>query len=338
MERSYHVLDVQMLIPGDTPHTGGNQISAERVQEGLARIGITAQVARYDPLALPEARIYHAWNAVRVGVELVARGVPASSIVVTWTGTDLWQDWVNHSETIHQALEAVRVQVVFTEDARRLLLTRAPEWADRIEVIPPSVDVEAFSAYGLVALAPHPLILVAGGIRPVKRSAWAIDLVEALREATGTDIRLAIAGPVRERGEGERVVEKAAARPWVRLLGEVPKHEMGQWYRAATLVLNCSEVEGVSNALMEAMACGALVAATDIPGNRSLIEHERTGVLFGSVEEFVGRVKGYVNTPARGRPLRSRARQLILERHNLVKESAAYRALYERCIGCVCWR
>ncbi len=332
------MLDVQMLIPGDTPHTGGNQISAERVQGGLARIGITARVARYDPLALPEAQIYHAWNAVRVGLELVARGVPTASMVVTWTGTDLWQDWVNHSESIRRGLEGVRSQVVFTPDARQLLIARAPEWADRIELIPPSVDVETFSPYGLVALSPRPLILVAGGIRPVKRSAWAIDLVEALREASGKDIHLAIAGPVRERGEGERVAEKAASRPWVRLLGEVPKQEMGQWYRAATLVLNCSEVEGVSNALMEAMACGALVAATDIPGNRSLVEPGLTGVLFDTVEEFVERVQDNLRSPAKARFLRVQARQLILEQHNLVNESGAYRALYERAMGCLCWR
>jgi glycosyltransferase involved in cell wall biosynthesis len=327
-----------MLIPGDTPPTGGNHISAERVRIGLSRIGLESEVHRYQAGELPPGRVYHAWNAVRVGMELVAQGLPPSCLVVTWTGTDLWQDWVADAPHIRQGLSQVESQVVFTEDARRHLLAAAPEWADRIQLIPPSVDTDAFSPDTPETLVGHPLVLVAGGIRPVKRSAWAIDLVESLRQQTGLEINVAIAGPVREVEEGKRVRERARTRPWVHLLGEVPKREMKTWYCASDVVLNCSEVEGVSNALMEAMACGALVAASDIPGNRYLVQDDETGLLFASEQAFVERVAPYLVGLRSSLRLRDNARQLILERHSLDKEAEAYRALYERCLGCVSWR
>jgi len=335
MERRFDLLDIQMLIPSDTPPTGGNQISAERVRHGLSLIGIESNVAHYDPDQLPPARVYHAWNAVRVGMELVARGVPPSCLVVTWTGTDLWQDWEADAPRIREGLSQVESQVVFTEDARQHLLAKAPEWEDRIQLIPPSVDTDAFSPDDPETLVGHPLVLVAGGIRPVKRSAWAIDLVEGLRRRTNMEINLAIAGPVRESSEGERVSQKAKGRPWVHLLGEVPKREMKTWYCASDIVLNCSEVEGVSNALMEAMACGALVVATDIPGNRYLIQEEVTGLVFDSEEEFISRVAPYLQGTKDAELMRLNARQRILDRHSLDKEAEAYRVLYDRCLGCV---
>ncbi len=41
-----------------------------------------------------------------------------------------------------------------------------------------------------------------------------------------------------------------------------------------------SSFEGMSNSLMEAMASAVPVVVSDIPSNRELVEHERTGLLF----------------------------------------------------------
>jgi glycosyltransferase involved in cell wall biosynthesis len=52
------------------------------------------------------------------------------------------------------------------------------------------------------------------------------------------------------------------------------------WMRGMDLFVLPSIVEGVPRCLMEAMAARTAVAASDIPGNRGLVEHGKTGQLF----------------------------------------------------------
>ena len=324
---------IALIIPEDTPPTGGNSISARRMQKGLEEAGHEADVIWYRPGLDGQYDVYHAWNASRVGARLVEEGINPEQIVATWTGTDLWQDWVKAPASLKRRIDPIRYEVTFTEDARDRLLADAPDWADRLVVIPPSVDIDHFTPEGPQAPAKKPLVLVAGGVRPVKRSAWAIDLVESLRGVRGEDIQLAIAGPVREEGEWGRVTEKAATRPWVHLLGDLSRDEMPQWYRAADVFLNTSEVEGVSNAIMEAMACGALVLATDIQGNRALITPGHTGLVFADEHGFLQLMNVVLDQPQAVADMSAAARRQIVARHSIAYEAARYERLYEDCLS-----
>ena len=63
----------------------------------------------------------------------------------------------------------------------------------------------------------------------------------------------------------------------VTFLGE--RDDVERFLPAVRCFLNASDYEGQSNGIMEAMAAGRPVIATDIPGNRDLIVHEETGYL-----------------------------------------------------------
>lgn len=329
-------MKVSLIVPPDTPVTGGNFVSAERLMHGLTRLGIETSVQKFRS-NLAGYDVYHAWNAVQVGQRLLEEGIDPAKIVVTWTGTDLWGDWVKDAEPIRRKLSSLNYQVVFTPNARKRLLADAPEWRDIVQVIPPSVDETMFYP----ASSPGrrdwpPLVVVAGGIRPVKRSAWAIELVEAARNRLSYDFRLAILGPVRSWDEWDRVLQSAQGRPWVQLVGEVPKEKMRDWYQRSTIVLNTSSIEGVSNALMEAMNCQAFVVATNIHGNRYLIEPGDTGFLFDNVEELVEAFRFIVHQPQEAERIRQNARLRILSRHLPTHEAEAYAAIYRQIAWSMC--
>ena len=72
---------------------------------------------------------------------------------------------------------------------------------------------------------------------------------------------------LREAGLGEKV----------RLLGHVEAAE--DLYEASDVVVSCSQAEGQSYALLEAMRAGRAIVATAAPGNRDLLEDGRTGCL-----------------------------------------------------------
>jgi len=71
----------------------------------------------------------------------------------------------------------------------------------------------------------------------------------------------------------------------VRFTGEVAKPEVGRWMAAADALALCSGYEGLSHVLLEAMAAGLPVVASDIGGNRALIQDGHDGLLvpFGDV-------------------------------------------------------
>lgn len=327
-ERKGNGMRIALIIPPDTPPTGGNAVSAERVKSALAKQGISAEVVWYGKSSLAGYDVFHAWNAVRVGAQLVQDGVPAERIIATWTGTDLWQDWVQDAAQWKPWLNAIAFQAVFTEDARTRILENAPEWAEKIKVIPPSVDDLFFHPHTSPLNLPHPSFLLAGGIRPVKRVTWAIDLIEKARDVCRADMHFYIAGPSREANEWNRTEQMAASRPWVHMLGEVTKQDMPDWYNGVDYIINTSSVEGVSNALMEAMASGALVVASNIAGNRFLIENHQTGLLFDNEEQFLDQLRWAQAHQDEVKTMQIAARHKALSYHSSKQEVGEYIDLY----------
>ena len=65
----------------------------------------------------------------------------------------------------------------------------------------------------------------------------------------------------------------------MRLLGARPHHAMAELYGAADALVLASSREGWANVLLEAMACGTPVVATDIWGNPEVVRAPEAGVI-----------------------------------------------------------
>ena len=65
----------------------------------------------------------------------------------------------------------------------------------------------------------------------------------------------------------------------VSLTGSLPNTELLKWYSAADVLLLCSSREGWANVLLESMACGTPVVATDIWGTPEVVAAPEAGRL-----------------------------------------------------------
>lgn len=82
-------------------------------------------------------------------------------------------------------------------------------------------------------------------------------------------------GPYRE--PLERCVERYGLSSHVEFLGF--RKDIPEVLASLDLYVHPSLYEGMSNALLEALAAGCAIVTTDIPENRELVEHEKTGLL-----------------------------------------------------------
>lgn len=313
------------IIPDETPEAGGNWIYARRLQVGLGRLGIKSTITRVsDPI--PSASIYHAFNAIRTAIPLLARGVAAQAMIVTWTGTDIWSDAGQRREDVLDLSTAV-AHTTLTTQAADVLVRRFPDWTSRIYHVAPAVDVERFSPRGDRVDTPHPLFVLVGGGRAEKGTVEAIRLVARVRDC-GTPATLALLGPARDAKYWAKVQSLCRDLPWIMSPGTIATEDMPTWYRAADLVINTSWVEGVSNALLEALACGRPVLARDIPGNRSVIAPDSIGWLFETDESFCDWAQHVLVSPSETMEVGVRARQAMQIRFHPDREIEEFLVCY----------
>jgi sugar transferase (PEP-CTERM/EpsH1 system associated) len=96
-----------------------------------------------------------------------------------------------------------------------------------------------------------------------------------------------------------------------------------------------SLVEGISNTILEAMASGLPVVATDVGGNADLVADGKTGriVPAGDVLAMAEALVQLATEPQRARMMGLAGRRRVLERFSLASMIAAYEALYREALG-----
>jgi teichuronic acid biosynthesis glycosyltransferase TuaC len=113
-----------------------------------------------------------------------------------------------------------------------------------------------------------------GGLVERKGYHLTIEAMKAL-----PDTVLLIAGEGEERGALEQQIKGAGLSDRVRLLGQVPHADLPSLYSAANASVLASSREGWANVLLEAMACGTPVVATDIWGTGEVVTAPEAGLL-----------------------------------------------------------
>jgi glycosyltransferase involved in cell wall biosynthesis len=113
---------------------------------------------------------------------------------------------------------------------------------------------------------------------------------------------------------------------------DVPRH-----LAEADVFVLASYGEGMANALLEAMAAGLPCITTDTPGNNTLIQHERNGLLVQHNDDAAELARASALL-ARSAPLRERlgreARRTVAEAYDIRLTARRYAALYQRLVDC----
>jgi glycosyltransferase involved in cell wall biosynthesis len=343
-----------LLTPAASPSVGGNTVTVERIASGLRARG--AEVGVWDVSAIPpttveaaveafEPAIVHAFHAYRAGPLALRlarrREVP---LVVTLTGTDANHDLLDpeRAPLVRRVLEGAAAVVVFHPTIAERVAGVLPDLGPRLIPIAQGTLVSDQGSFELAAQWSLPAgAVVFGfplGIRPVKNPRFPLGPLGRL-VARHPTLRLLYVGPQLHAEESQALEHALATRPWARYLGVVPHAQMGALLRQIDVVLNCSISEGgMANTLLEAMALGRAVLASDIAGNRSLVEDGVTGLLFADERQFeVAAERLIVDAGLRSRlgsTARARVHGLYPPQREIDEHLELYRRLVPVLSGC----
>ena len=105
-------------------------------------------------------------------------------------------------------------------------------------------------------------------------------IISALVDLPGVRLMIAGSGPDRNKLEARALMAGVAER--VTFLGPLPQETLRDFYGAADALILASSREGWANVLLEAMACGTPVIASNVGGTAEVVRSPAAGVLMTS--------------------------------------------------------
>lgn len=167
--------------------------------------------------------------------------------------------------------------VVNCESVKRQLIAEEGLAPDRIKVCYNGIDTAVFHAHGRETYQDELTIGVACALRPEKGLRTLIEAFARARQFHPS-IRLQFIGSGPMLGELQELASALSVTGQCHF--EPTTRKVADWLRKIDIFVLPSRSEALSNALMEAMACGCAVIASNVGGNPELVADERTGLLF----------------------------------------------------------
>jgi glycosyltransferase involved in cell wall biosynthesis len=281
-------LRVLILVPTAMPGISGNAVTAERWKNALIEKGLNVKILateHIDASALLDCienfrpDVMHAHHVSRAGsltLDLRIRDhCQRLPLVVSPAGTDLspldapGNDWEN---IVPHVCRRACVIITQSEWTAKKLSELFPDVKSRIIHVPKALSWFGEDRFDLRKTLgwqqEYIIFFQPAGIRPVKRN---LETLRAFQEVHSSRprARLVFAGPSLDPGYTalfQEDLERFSA--FARWIPVIPHGAMRSAYESADVVVNASSSEGLSNALLEAIASGRAVLVSDIPGNR----------------------------------------------------------------------
>lgn len=197
-------------------------------------------------------------------------------------------------------------------------------------IIPPDRRRNQRAAWGIAD--GETLVGTVANLREIKNLP---EFVEAAARAAAArdDLRFVVVGEGPDHAALEALVAGRGLTGRFRLAGRML--DVRPALAAFDVGIQCSRAESSSNSLIEAMAAGLAVAASDIPGNSEAIVHEESGLLYplgrpDALAEAILRLSGDAGLRTR---LGGEARRVARETYSMSRCLERHAAFYRRVLA-----
>ena len=121
----------------------------------------------------------------------------------------------------------------------------------------------------------------------------------------------------------------------VKFFGTIPNAEVAHALQTLDIFVNCSVKESFGVAIVEAMACGLPIVATDTAGFREVVDNGITGYILEDrePETMAKRIIELLNNSELRNQMGSEGRKKVLELYDWGKNISIMENLYKRLCG-----
>lgn len=282
----------------------GNWVTANRYRCGLERMSHRVTLCHVSPTATAGSEgslaavvaktqpdlllLLHAYRLGRQWLE--QRASISCPVLIMLSGTDI-NEGLHHPEqasVIEEVLRQADGLISHNHLTIKALQQQYPHIAQRLYYLPAAIEL----GEGVYPIRQKlnigkecVLFLCPASIRPIK---GVVSLIQLFDRVAIEDVawRVVFCGPELDDEYGQHFHRAVDEREWVDYLGVIAPEAMPDVMRQADVVVNNSISEGLPNALIEASVLGRPILATDILGNRPIVDHGTNGLLYVDTDQF----------------------------------------------------
>lgn len=210
----------------------------------------------------------------------------------------------------------------------QLMFFSDPAHWDKIRIVHCGVDPALYREPGPERDDDETRLLFVGRIAPVKGLRLLVDALARLKDEA-PDLRLTLVGDGPDRKMIEAAVTAAGLGDRVRFTGYLSQAEVAEELKAADIAVLPSFAEGVPVFLMEALASGKPVIATQVGGMGELVQHGENGLIVppGDTDGLVEAIRALASDPDRRAAMGAAGREKVTAEFDIAREAARLAAL-----------
>lgn len=178
----------------------------------------------------------------------------------------------------------------------------------KIDIIHNGIDLKRYSDKSDIKMMP-PQIIAVGRLNKIKGFDLLIQAVAGIK----SPCQLVIAGDGPEKENLENLAKMLGIENKVILLGRLEKEQLIHFYQESSIFCMSSYNEGMSNAMLEAIACGLPIVTTQVGGAAELVKGNGTIVPCGDSFALQSALETLLENPERMKQYSERSLQIASE-------------------------
>lgn len=215
-------------------------------------------------------------------------------------------------------------RVVVLTDEYKEELRQAHGWLfrpDKVAVIPNGIDTDIFSPKQDLTKSTDKDVRIGMAARFSfsKRQDLLVDALERLKQLRPDfSIKLVFAGDGSELERVKSLASNSAVSSYIQFDGLLSEADVAPWLRELDIYVHATEGETLSTSLLQAMATGLPIVASDIPGVHNLLgaKKEYGCCVPNEASHFVDSILDLIDDPSERIALGQRARAEVIESYS----------------------